>query len=569
MRTTFNRRIMKKYIVATALSVLCGLHSFSQESSNYSPASPLRIPLFLAGNFGELRSNHFHSGLDFKTQGKIGLPVYAFDDGYVSRIMVSPTGNGRAVYLNHPNGLTTVYLHLDHFIPELDALVEDLQYKEESFAVDHKFKENEIPVKKGQQIAFGGNSGGSAGPHLHFEVRDTKSEEVFDPLFYFRYLIRDKIPPRAQAVMIYPMLYDGVINGLMQKKQFSVVGKTLQQVPLVWGKIALGLKAFDSKDQVPNIYGVKKIQLLVDGQLIFTSRINRYPFKDTRYVNSFIDYNEWRLRRSLIMKSFVEPGNKMDIYENVQNAGIIDIDQERDYKIKYILIDEYQNTSEVNFTLRGKRQEIPLVKIDCHDKIFWNKAEKFKEKNIRLEIPAGTFYDDFCFKYEVKDAPSSRFYADIHLLHTPDVPFHGYAELSIKVDRDTLQDKSKYYLAKISGGRPSFVSSNYKKGWMTGGIREFGEYSVAADFHPPVITPLKSGLRNQIHFRISDYESGIASYKGTIDGKFALFEYDPRKAMLVCKLSSKHIVPNQQHVLKMVVKDGCDNESTYETNFFF
>ncbi|WP_243349497.1 M23 family metallopeptidase [Parabacteroides sp. FAFU027] len=558
---------MRKYIAATALSVLCGLHSFAQEPSSYAPASPLRIPLFLAGNFGELRNNHFHSGIDFKTQGKIGIPVYSFDEGYVSRIMVAPTGNGKALYINHPNGLTSVYLHLDHFSPELDVLFEDLQYKAESYTIDHKFKENEIPVKKGQLIAYSGNSGSSAGPHLHFEVRDTKTEETFDPLFYFRYLIKDHIAPQAEAVMIYPMLYDGVINGLMQKKQYSVVNKSLQQVPLVWGKIALGIKAFDHKDQLSNIYGVKKIQLLVDGKLIYTSRINRFPFHDTRYVNSFIDYNEWRLHRSLFMKSYVEPGNKMDIYENVQNAGIIDIDQERDYKVKYILIDEYQNTSEVNFTLRGKKQEIPLVKIDCHDKIFWNKNEKFKEKNVKLEIPAGTFYDDFCFKYDVKKSP--RFYADIHSLHTPDVPFHSYAELSIKVEQDTLQDKSKYYLAKVTGGRPSYVGGTYKKGWVTGSIREFGEYSVAADFHPPVILPLKSGLHNQIHIRISDYESGIAYYKGTIDGKFALFEYDPRKALLVCKLSAKHVAEKQQHLLKLVVRDGCGNESTYDNSFFW
>lgn len=558
---------MKKYIAATALSILCSFHSFAQEASTYSPASPLRIPLFLTGNFGELRNNHFHSGLDFKTQGKIGLPIYSFDEGYVSRIMVSPVGNGKAVYLDHPNGLTTVYLHLDHFTPELDAIVEELQYKQESFFLDHRFKENEIPVKKGQQIAFSGNSGSSGGPHLHFEVRDSKTEEVFDPLFYFRYLIKDKIAPRAQAVMVYPMLYDGVVNGLMQKRQFAVVGKALQQVPQVWGKIGLGIKAFDYKDNVSNIYGVKKIQLYVDDKLVFASRVNRYPFRATRYINSFIDYNEWRLRRSLFMKSFVEQGNKMDIYENVQNAGIIDINQERDYKIKYILIDEYQNTSEVNFTLRGKKQDIPLVTIDCHDKIFWNKTERFKEKNVRLEIPAGTFYDDFCLNYEAKEA--TRFYADIHSIHSPDVPFHGYAELSIKVDRDTLQDKSKYYLAKITGGRPSFVSCNYKKGWMTGGIREFGEYSVAADFNPPVILPLKSGLRDQIQFRVSDRETGISSYRGTIDGKFVLFEYEPRKALLFCKLSPKHVAAHQQHLLKLVVKDGCGNESVYENSFYW
>ncbi len=558
---------MFKYLAASALFLSFAFLSYSQQSSTYSPASPLKIPLFLAGNFGELRNNHFHSGLDFKTQGKIGLPVYAFDEGYVSRIMVAPSGNGRAVYLNHPNGLTTVYIHLDRFSPELEALLEEFQYKEETYAINHIFKENEIPVKKGELIAYSGNSGSSAGPHLHFEVRDTKSEETFDPFFYFRYLVKDKLPPRAQGVMIYPMLYDGVVNGIMQKKFFPVVGKTVQQIPQVWGKVALGLKAFDLKDGVSNIYGVKTIRLYVDNELIFHSCINRFPFKDTRYVNSFIDFNEWRLKRSLIMKSFVEPGNQMAIYETVKDAGIIDVREERDYKIRYVLTDECNNSSEVNFVLRGKKQMVPLVTVDCHNKFFWNKSGKFKDHNIRLEVPAGTFYDDFCFKYDVKE--DSRFYAEVHALHAPEIPFHGFADLEIKLITDTLKNKSKYYLARLSGRTPVYQKSEYHKGWVSGRIREFGDYTVAADLKNPVITPLKSASRNEILFRISDYESGIASYKGTIDGKFALFEYEPRKALLICRLSSRHVTRGQDHVLKLIVNDGCDNVSTYESSFYW
>ncbi len=558
---------MLKYIAASALSLSMAFSSFSQQHSSYSPAAPLKIPLFLTGNFGELRNNHFHSGLDFKTQGKIGLPVYAFDEGYVARIMVAPSGNGRAVYLNHPNGLTTVYIHLDHFSPEFDALVEELQYKEETYAINHIFKENEIPVKRGELIAHSGNSGSSAGPHLHFEVRDTKTEEAFDPFFYFRYHIKDKQPPRAQGVVVYPMLYDGVINGIMQKRFFPVVGKTIQQTPQVWGKVALGLKAFDTKDGISNIYGVKTIRLFVDNELIFHSNINRFSFKDTRYVNSFIDFNEWRTRRSLIMKSFIEPGNKMEIYETVKDAGIIDIHEERDYKVRYVLTDECNNSSEVNFVLRGKKQEIPLVKVDCHNKFFWNKSGKYKDHNILLEVPAGTFYDDFCFNYDVKDDP--RFYAEVHTLHTSEVPFHSFADLEIKLTTDTLRDKSKYYLAKLFGRTPVYQISEYSKGWIKGKIREFGDYTVAADFKAPVVMPLKATSHNEIHIKISDYESGIAFYRGTIDGKFALFEYDPRKALLVCKLSSKHVTPKQDHTLKLIVKDNCGNVSSYENSFYW
>ncbi|MFZ4455756.1 MAG: M23 family metallopeptidase [Bacteroidales bacterium] len=554
---------MVKTIAATAIALTLVFNSTAQPKIN-APVSPLSIPLFLTGNFGELRANHFHSGLDFKTQNRIGFPVYSFDEGYVSRVMIAVHGNGRALYINHPNGTTTVYLHLDKFTPTMETMLEDFQYAEEKFEVNHYFKENEVRVKKGELIAYSGNSGSSAGPHLHFELRDTKTEEVMDPIPYFRNLIKDHVAPQAREVVVYPMYYGGVVNGKAEKGSFFVSNKTQRQSPEVWGKIALGIKAFDSKDGVGNVYGVKSIKLFVDNELISDYRIDRYAFKNTRCINSCIDYKEWLHHRSTILKSYVEPGNKIGLFDALKNGGIFEINEERDYKVKYVLTDEYGNSSELNFYLKGKKQPIPETTIDCRNKIFCDKASYFKGNDMHLEFPLGVLYDDLCMNYSSN--PSTVFYSDVHRIHTPDVPLNDFCPLELKVENDTVKDKTKYYLGRVSGRSVSYQKSEYKKGWVKGFIREFGEYAVATDFSKPSILKLKTSAE-RFEFRISDSGSGVASYRGTIDGRFSLFALDGKRNVITCKLSAARFAKGVEHQLKLVVKDNCGNESQYEQTF--
>lgn len=563
----FNRFIMFRYIYLFPVFISIFLSCPIQLKAD-SPASPLRIPLYLTGNFGELRNNHFHSGIDFKTQGKIGIPVYSFDSGYVSRIMITTFGNGKALYINHPNGTTTVYLHLDRFTPRLDSLAEVLRYKNENCELNHYFKENEIRVSKGELLAYSGNSGSSAGPHLHFEIRDTKTEEVFDPIPYFRNLIKDTKAPQAREIVLYPMLYNGVINGKMKLQAFSVQSNKLSVAPQVWGQIALGIKAFDSKNDVFNVYGVKSIRLFVDNVLIFSSFVDRYAFKNTRYVNSFIDYEAWYRSRSLVMKSFVEPGNKLEVYKELKNDGIIEINEERDYPVRYELTDDYNNTTRCEFVLKGKKQEIPVVSIDCREKLFWNKNSYFKSEKFHLEIPSGTLYDDICFEHE--SVKNEKYFSDFHILHNQIVPLHGYCTLSILVEKDTLTDKSKYYVAKMVGNSPVYQPGEYRKGWVKAKIREFGKYTVASDCSNPSVAFIENSVsRGFVECRVGDSGSGVASFKGYIDGVYALFEQIPSRGVISCRLSAKRIERNQTHTLKMIVRDYCGNETVLEKQFYW
>ena len=292
------------------------LFFFIQTISAQQLRQPFDFPILLSGNFGELRNNHFHSGIDFKTQGVEGKPIHAVQDGYVSRISVSPWGYGNGLYLTHPDGTTTVYGHLQRFAPSIARYIKTQQYEQESFNVNLFLDPDQLPVKKGEIVAYSGNTGSSGGPHLHFEVRDTESEEVLDPIEYFKEKITDTRAPKIQGILVCPQPGKGVVNGSSRKLELKPVtaknGKqTITGKIEAWGEIGLAVKAYDYMDNTTNIYGVKDITLRQDSQIIYHSNLNRFAFDETRYLNSYVDYEEWKERRSFYMRSFVEPGNRL------------------------------------------------------------------------------------------------------------------------------------------------------------------------------------------------------------------------------------------------------------------
>ena len=346
-------------------TLLSNLSTLTGQAHDRQLRNPFDFPILLSGNFGELRSNHFHSGIDFKTQGAEGKPIHAPQEGYVSRVSISPWGYGNALYITHPDGTTTVYGHLQKFSPAIADYVKAQQYELERFDVNLFPEPDSLPVRKDEIVAWSGNTGSSAGPHLHFEVRDTKTEEVLDPLVFFHEQITDTRPPKILGILVVPIEGSGVVNGSSQKlritPQISKDGQTrVSQKIEAWGDIGLAIKAYDYMDRTTNIYGVKEITLMADSQVIFHSYLNRFAFDETRYINTLIDYEEWQKRRSFYIRSFSEPGNRLRFPEYV-NRGIVHIDEARTYELTYTLADAFGNMARLTIPIEGKQQEIPAV----------------------------------------------------------------------------------------------------------------------------------------------------------------------------------------------------------------
>ena len=290
------------------------LLSSSVFSQNYS--SPLRIPISLSANFGELRNNHFHGGIDYRTQQVENKPIYSIGDGYISRINISPSGYGLALYIDHPTGHTSVYGHMNSFSKKIQDFITEKQYEKETYRIDYSPQPNEITVKQGEQIGLSGNTGGSGGPHLHFEIRDTKTQDPLDVLDFLGKTMTDTRKPDIRGIAFYPQEGKGVVNGSSNPLRQNV-GKSKSGTPLgigtvqAWGVIGVGVKASDLMNGTSNVFGVKYVRLFVDGNPVFSSSMNRFSFDKTRMLNSFVDFEDWRLRKSFFMKSFVEPGNTL------------------------------------------------------------------------------------------------------------------------------------------------------------------------------------------------------------------------------------------------------------------
>lgn len=550
-----SRRLLTAVVVA-ALSM--GIFAAPRRSDSISLRSPLDIPLLLSGNFAELRRNHFHSGIDFKTQGKTGLPVHAVDDGYVSRISVSPWGFGRAVYITHPStGLTSVYGHLEAFSPAIDKAVRDEQYSRETFSIDLTFDSSRFPVKKGDVVGMSGNAGSSGGPHLHLDIRDTSTEDPLDPLEYFRSRIKDAVAPEVRQLAIYP------VNGGIVENSTSAVYRqpdgTLSFT--AWGDIVPGIKAYDRMSGTSNIYGVKYLTLLQDGDTIYNRVMDRFSFDDTKAVHTIINNRDLVDKSTWIMTTRVPQAHPLNYMIDARNNGIVTINEERPYKFTWILRDEHGNTSRKSFTVTGKRKlgELPVSEGQLS---LWDADNVIETEKTYLEIPAGALYDNEFIT--VKETSSGDYFSDIVEIGDEAIPLSKGLTLSLQLDTDTLADKSQYCLVKLNGAKQVAQPTRYADGTLTSPLKSFGKYAVTVDRKPPVITPVSrerwkpSGI---IKFKITDNLSGVESYRGEIDGHFALFELDGKTATISFKLDKERF-PGNSHEIKIIAVDGCGNTAT-------
>lgn len=553
------------------------LFSFSFFAKAQQYDDPLKIPILLSGGFGELRNNHFHSGIDLKTQGVVRKTVHSIEDGYVSRISISPTGYGKALYITHPStGHVSVYGHLDGYIPKLEKYIKEQQYEQESFKVDLRPEKDMFPVKRGEIVAYSGNSGSSGGPHVHFEIREAESDRVLDPLKYYEDRIKDEVEPEVRGVAVYPLDGEGVVNNSSRPLRFNLQrskkGNPLSpDKPIVaWGKIGLAIKAYDKMSGTTNIYGVKEIRMYVESELVFKSRIESYGFDQTRMLNTFVDFADWRNNKSFFMKSFIDPGNTLDFYDRSLGDGYFTINKEGYYHIRYELEDIYGNIQHYTFNIEGKKQEIPVAK-EGSLYMVWDEDNRYISESFSLIVPRGNLYNNFMFTLGKRQ--SAKYFSDILRVNDEPVPFHNQGEMKIKLTKDTLVNKQQYGIVILNGTKERWVGGVYSDGVVVASVREIGaEYTVSSDNVAPVITavqPQQWEKQSKISIKLSDDKSGIKSYRGTIDGEFVLFEHDMKSPVYIYKFDSSRLKKSQKHKLIFTATDACGNTSEYTSEFYY
>ena len=557
---------MPKTLILFYFLLYSFLISYSQEKLH----KPIDIPIYLSGSFGELRSNHFHAGMDIKTQGEEGLKVYSIDDGYVYRIKISRKGYGKALYIKHPSGIISVYAHLKTFNDQINNYIRKKQYKKKSFEIEVFPYKVELPVKKGEVIAYSGNTGGSSGPHLHFEIRNFK-EHPLNPA-KFGITIEDTIKPILRSLFAYSLDSLSHINQVQGRVPLFYHKKndsTYTTDPIVaYGKIGFGVDVYDRQNNSYSRNGVYKVNLKVNGAKVYEHVMDELNFYTSHYINTFIDYPYYKKKYKRIQKLFVEPYNKLEIYTHLVNEGILKVKNNKTYYITIKIADFNNNQINIEIPVRGLETQIK-EKNRKEKSPYLVKAGKnniFDFKKLKIIIPKDAPYYDFYLKYK----PFKYGFS----LGNYEVPLHKSMQIKYNIKGVSPRWKKKIYLARRGRGKKLYYTpSKVKNDSLISYTKYFGDYQLAFDSVPPKIYPSnfrpKKNLTNykRLKFDVWEKETGIKSFNGYIDGEWILLEYEHKDHSLTYHFSDKKL-KGYKHTLKVIVTDFLGNKGVYKTYFY-
>ena len=539
---------------------------------------PLDLPMSLSGGFGEIRANHLHSGIDLRTNQQEGYPVYAVADGFVSRIRVQAYGFGYALYIDHPNGFTTVYGHLKQYNDKITAWLHQKQYELEQFDVDLFPKPGELPVLKNDIVALTGSSGVSGGPHLHYEIRSTVTEYPINPLL-FGYQLADTIPPRIISLRIIPLKGRGRVNGKDLPIDLSVTRISTYKYRVsnphpieLSGDIIFGIDAedFQNGNEIPT--GVYSYGFYMDNLCYSLLRMETFSFKQNRAANSILDYAECMKSGHRYVRSYVEPWNPLKIYDLVQDNGIFRFTDNQSHEVKIEVKDFHGNTSVLTIPVKSKIVAIHNVTHTGYQKVFYgNKNNILETPNMKISIPKGELYDTLYFKYRA-DGVDRRLVSPIYNIQDKYTPVHDYYTLSIKTKPINPELREKIVMVRLDDdGSLIACGGNWSKEFMKAKVNVFGRFGVAIDTTPPVIRPVtnfnkKSYLENGIiQFRITDNLSGIKTYKGYLNGKWVLMSFDGKSSRLTLDLEG--LTLPGENTLIIELEDSVGNKTKFEKTF--
>jgi len=567
--STKHETIMMPKNIFTLIFILSFLVNYAQDKQeNFH--QPLAIPLYLSGTFGELRSNHFHSGMDIKTNGKEGYRVYAIADGYVYRIKISRGGYGKAIYVRHANGLVSVYGHLKTFNKRIEAYIKDKQYKKKSYEIEVFPYKIELPVKKGEVIGYSGNTGGSMGAHLHFEIRNLK-EHPLNPMRY-GITVEDKQKPIVQNIFAYALDSLSHVNQIQKrvKINFKRINDSLYiaDTILAYGQIGIGLQAFDRQDKSWNKNGIYKIKMQVNGLPVYESVMEELSFARSHYINTFIDYDYFDRYRKRIQKLWVEPYNQLEIYTQLVNEGKINIQNKKNYYISIHLSDFNGNTTEVKIPVFGLKSTI-IEREKINETPYLVKAGKkniFHFQNETIVFSKHSAYYDFYLQHKnLRDG--------FEILNKG-VPLHKSMQIKLSMKNISKELRPYAFIGKISKkGNLYALSTKQQNDTLAAYSKYFGKFRIGYDSIAPKIKEKnfkKNGKLNNYRYlklKVWDNKTGISSYKGYIDGKWVLFEYDYKTATITYNFADNKL-KGYKHTLTVEATDKLGNKTYYTATFY-
>lgn len=539
--------------------------------------SPVNTPIKLSGTFGELRSNHLHSGIDIKAHnGKTGQAILSVADGFVSRIKVQSGGYGNALYVNHPNGYTSVYAHLANFPEAVARYVKAEQKRRKTFEIELYPEAEKFKLKKGEELGKMGLSGRSFGPHLHFEIRDTRTSKPINPLL-FGLEAKDKLPPKLHELKIYSLndkletVGTKTVKVKKGGKGYRISGDTL--LIGAW-RIGVGLKAYDHMSLAPNWNGVYKMTMTKNDQPVYGFEMETFSFKESRYINCHLDYEEQVTNKAYINRFYELPGNRLSIYELKKDRGVITLEKNKATKIQILASDVAGNEVLLEFWVR--RAEVPEPPTRSYNYLLpFNQGNSIETTDFSLSMPNGTLYENLYFKYHTSTENSAGVYSLIHHLHDYKTPVHKYFELAIRPVNLPESLREKAFIAYCQPDHKTITCGGKWEGsLLSTKVRDLGDFSIMVDTEAPKIKPEKFSINmkgyNRMTFKVTDNFATAPNvkqidYDAYIDGNWILMEYDAKSDLLTHRFSKN--LSAGSHLFRLVVRDDRKNEAIFEKSF--
>jgi hypothetical protein len=524
----------------------------------------------IVANFGELRNNHFHMGLDCRTDQVENKPVYAAAEGYIAKIKIEPSGFGRAIYINHPNGLTSLYAHLNNFNPELEAYVKEQQYDLEKWNIFIDIPPSLFPVSKGELIAYSGNTGGSQGPHVHFEIRDTKTDKVLNPLL-FDMPITDHIAPSIIRLAIYDRTkstYEQTPRIMTLKKADGVFVPENGNLTVNTPKVSFAITAFDQYSGSTNQNGIYQAVMLDNYRPISGFQIDSFSYAETRYMNANIDFRLKYTGGSYLQHLSRLPGNLSPIYKADQSDGVLDLTDEKEHYILISVSDPNGNTSHVRFriSMSGLSPKIQGIAANTENLFQPGFVNIFENDHIQFYLGEDAIYDSFHFKYnESRDNQGKPIYQ----VHNPSIPLQNYFNLRIK-ESFSMSDTGKIVMHRFYGAKSDYAKANFENGWYKASFREMGNFKLILDNTPPSVSPMgfsdnmNAAKLKRILFVVTDNTKEIKRFTALLDGQWLRFTNDKGRNFIY---NFDEKCPVGPHELQIIAEDLVGNKTTKTYHF--